>query len=62
LVSICFFGSVARGEASPNSDVDVLAIAERLPKDYGLRVRETNGIHESLRKGRAYRRRRSKKW
>jgi predicted nucleotidyltransferase len=59
LVSICFFGSVARGEASPDSDVDVLAIAERLPKDYGLRVRDTNRIHESLRKEQAYRRLRS---
>lgn len=59
LVSICFFGSVARGEASPESDVDVLTIAEHLPKDYGLRVRETNTIHESLRKGDAYRRLRS---
>jgi hypothetical protein len=59
LVSICFFGSAARGEASPESDIDVLIIAEDLPKDYGLRIRETNRIHESLRKGQAYRRLRS---
>jgi hypothetical protein len=59
LVSICFFGSVARGEASPESDVDVLTIAEHLPKDYGLRIRETSRIHELLRKAQAYRRLRS---
>ena len=59
LVSICLFGSVARGEASPESDIDVLTIVERLPKDYGLRIRETNRIHASLRKGQAYQRLRS---
>lgn len=59
LVSICFFGSAARGEASPESDLDVLVIAEDLPKDFGLRVRETSKIHESLRKGETYMRMRS---
>jgi len=59
LVSICFFGSAARGEASLGSDVDVLTVADHLPKDYGLRIRETNRIHEALRMGQAYRRLRS---
>jgi hypothetical protein len=59
LVSICFFGSAARGEASLESDIDVLVIAENLPRDYGLRIRETNRIHELLRKGEVYKRLRS---
>lgn len=32
LVSLVVFGSVARGEARPDSDVDVLIIAEGLPR------------------------------
>jgi predicted nucleotidyltransferase len=59
LVSICFFGSAARGEASLESDIDVLIVAEDLPRDLGLRVRDTNSIHESVKKGQAYRRLRS---
>ena len=55
LVSICFFGSAARGEASPESDIDVLIIAEDLPIDYGLRIRETYRLLESLWMGQAYR-------
>ncbi len=59
LLSICFFGSVVRGEATPESDFDVLVVAEKLPKDAGLRVRETVSIHEKLRDSQAYRRLRS---
>jgi len=32
LVSVVFFGSVARGEARRDSDIDVLVVAEGLPK------------------------------
>ena len=32
LVSIVLFGSVARGEARPTSDIDVLLVAEGLPR------------------------------
>lgn len=59
LVSICFFGSTARDEASIDSDIDVLVVAEDLPRDIGSRVRETNRIHESVRTGEVYRRLRS---
>lgn len=55
LCSICFFGSVVRGEATPESDLDVLVVAEKLPKDLGLRVRETIPIHEALRRSEEYR-------
>jgi len=59
LVSICFFGSSARGNATPESDIDVLIVAEELPRDVGYRVRETNPIHENVRRSEAYRRLRS---
>ena len=59
LVSICFFGSTTRGEASLDSDIDVLVVAEDLPRDLGSRVRETNPVHESVKRGEAYRRVRS---
>jgi hypothetical protein len=59
LRSICFFGSVVRGEATPESDLDVLIVAEKLPKDIGLRVREILPVHEELVHSEAYRRLRS---
>jgi len=55
LVSVCFFGSVVRGDATPESDIDVLVVADRLPPDFGFRVREASPIHERLRKSEAYR-------
>lgn len=55
LISIAFFGSVARGTAGPESDIDVLVIAEGLPMDVGLRFRETMPVHEKVRKSSAYR-------
>jgi predicted nucleotidyltransferase len=39
LVSIVLFGSVARGEARPTSDVDVLLVAEPLPRSLADRRR-----------------------
>ena len=38
LVSIAVFGSVARGEARPNSDLDVLVVADGMPEGYSERV------------------------
>ncbi len=54
LISICLFGSVARGEAKPDSDIDILIVADALPKDIGMRMQETNYIHDQLKKGEAY--------
>lgn len=60
LLSICFFGSVVRGTATSESDIDVLIVADAMPNDIGLRVRETNPIHELLRRTDQYRQLRSK--
>ena len=54
LISICLFGSVARGEAKPDSDIDILVVADDLPIDIGLRIKETNYVHENLKKSEAY--------
>jgi predicted nucleotidyltransferase len=54
LVSICFFGSVVTGTATPESDIDVLIVAESMPMDLGLRVRESAPIHEKLRLSETY--------
>jgi predicted nucleotidyltransferase len=59
LLSICFFGSIVRGNATPESDIDVLIVAESMPKDFGLRVRESSPIHETLRRSEKYRELRS---
>lgn len=40
LVSVVLFGSVARGEATPFSDIDLLVVAEGLPKGRSARRRE----------------------
>jgi predicted nucleotidyltransferase len=55
LTSICFFGSIVRGNTTLESDIDVLVVAESMPRDLGLRVRETTPIHEELRRGEEYR-------
>jgi len=54
LISICLFGSVARGEAKAESDIDILVIAEALPVDVGMRIKETNYIHENLKRSEGY--------
>lgn len=54
LISICVFGSVARGEAKADSDIDILVVADGLPSDIGVRTKGTNYIHENLKKGEAY--------
>ena len=55
LISICFFGSVARLEATSESDIDVLLVADAIPQDMGLRVREHVPILQALRRTGAYR-------
>jgi len=59
LWSICFFGSAVRGEATSESDLDTLVVADGLPRDIGSRFRETNPIHSNLRQTEAYRKFRS---
>ena len=39
LVSVVLFGSVARGEAGPNSDIDLLVVCETLPAGRFARLR-----------------------
>lgn len=40
LLSIAVFGSIVRGEARSNSDIDILIVAENLPEDVGRRIKE----------------------
>lgn len=44
LVSVVLFGSVARGEARPESDIDLLVIAETLPEGRFARLRLLEGV------------------
>ncbi len=44
LRSIILFGSLARGEASETSDIDLLIVSEGLPERYSDRVRLLRGI------------------
>lgn len=39
LISIVLFGSLARGDVHKYSDIDLLVIAEGVPKEYGERVK-----------------------
>lgn len=55
LVSVCFYGSVAKGTATPESDVDVLVVAQALYADLGSRIHDTTPIHEALRRSEEYR-------
>jgi predicted nucleotidyltransferase len=58
LVSLVVFGSVGRGTPRPDSDVDLLIIAEGLPNGRLRRVEEFGAVEESLRKAlRAWRER-----
>ena len=54
LASVAVFGSVARGTADKESDIDVLVIVENLPRDIGLRYRETATVYASVRNREAY--------
>lgn len=51
---------MVRGQASPESDLDVLVVAHGLPSDVGLRFHETAPIHEAVRMTKAYRELRAK--
>ncbi len=40
LISVVLYGSVARGTAKKNSDLDILAVIEGLPENFSERIRE----------------------
>ncbi len=48
LISLVIYGSVARGTMRPDSDVDILIIAEDLPRGRMARVREFENIEQAL--------------
>lgn len=48
LVSLAVFGSVARGTEGPDSDVDLLIVADPLPRGRMPRVREFHSIDRAL--------------
>lgn len=54
LYAVCLFGSVARGCASADSDIDILVVASGIPDDAGMRIKETSYMHEKLRGTEAY--------
>ncbi|MEM7587935.1 MAG: nucleotidyltransferase domain-containing protein [Acidobacteriota bacterium] len=47
LAGMFLFGSYARGEASDESDVDILIVLEQL-EDYGLEIERTGNLVSSL--------------
>lgn len=49
LVSVVLFGSVARGDPGPQSDVNVLIVADRLPPGRIRRVSEFKEVEARLR-------------
>lgn len=48
LVSVVLYGSAARGELTPTSDIDLLVIAERLPKGAFLRSEPIYQAREAI--------------
>ena len=52
--SICLFGSVARGEATLESDIDMLVVIKDLPEDMGKRFDEAAQLFQKLRRTDAY--------
>ena len=48
LVSLAVFGSVGRGTPRPDSDVDILIVAEDLPRGRVARMRDFAGIETDM--------------
>jgi predicted nucleotidyltransferase len=51
LVSLAIFGSIARGTATPESDIDVLIVAKDLPRGRIPRVRDFDAVEEKTLRG-----------
>lgn len=51
LVSLVVFGSVGRGSPGPDSDIDLLIVADPLPDGRIPRVREFDAVEESVTSG-----------
>jgi len=60
LVSVCLFGSVARGDFRPESDIDVLLVVRGLPVDVGQRIERASRVRRRLRETQEYRALRSR--
>jgi predicted nucleotidyltransferase len=60
LVSVVVFGSVARGDAKPTSDTDILVVAENLPKRISEKMEVMAKILIKLRDAQAYKELRKK--
>ena len=54
LASVCIFGSVASGKATPESDIDALVVVDGLSLDVGSRIKETSDLHAQLRRTEGY--------
>ena len=50
LLSLALFGSVARGEAGPHSDIDLFVVCRKLPKGMMRRRRLLEPVRERLQK------------
>lgn len=49
LISVCLFGSVARGTDTPESDIDIFIVAEKLPKSRMKRSSQfIKGVEEKI--------------
>ena len=51
LVSLVVFGSVGRGTPRPDSDIDILVVADPLPDGRIPRIREFDAIEQSVASG-----------
>lgn len=56
LVSLVLYGSVARGQARPESDVDLLILLENPPENYHRRIEMLLDLESQLARGEEYRR------
>ena len=48
LISVCLFGSIAKGDFKCGSDIDVLVVIKGLPLDIGYRIRRISHIKRKL--------------